>query len=186
MNDVDNTYDTLPTRTGHPSLGVHHFFYSMPTRPPPGQSYRHGMHTHFSYSTSNPSRDQTGYSMAHDPHKQKKKTFAINHAEHKLTGVTQYIRYIKKTSPGRIFQGSEVLSQRTAGASSFFWNVQGLSTLPMSISPWLHKMLTINKTLWNIEECAQGLDLIQRLSWSKREREPENTSIPYWRISMYW
>ena len=30
----DNTYDTLPTRIGHPCLGVHNF-YSMPTRPPP-------------------------------------------------------------------------------------------------------------------------------------------------------
>ena len=34
ISDVGSTYDTLPARIGHPSLGIHNF-YSMPTRPPP-------------------------------------------------------------------------------------------------------------------------------------------------------
>lgn len=174
INDVDNTYDTLPARSGHPSLGAHHF-YSVPTRPPPLVSLI-GMECVPTLATQPPTPPETKL-IQHGPWPTlTKKTFAINHAEHKLTGVTQYIRYIKKTLPGRIFQGLRgPFPEDSQGQVLSFGMYRVWVPQACYISPWLHKSSPSTRLWGNGWGVCSGGWCNQRLSWSKREREPENT-----------
>lgn len=142
-----------------------------------------GMHTHFSYSTSNPSRDQTDTARPMT-HINKKDIQYKSHCEHKLTGGTQYIRYIKKTLSGRKFQGLRGSFPEDSQGQVLSFGMYRECTPSLLNQPLTTQKLTI-KTGEMAEECAEGVDVTRGAPEVKEKGSLKIQSIPHWRISIY-